>query len=279
MCAFLERRGSRLEESEIEKLLDIDDLDKPIYRIFPQWALAEALRLKELTLVPPHFWEDPYEIIERKIAVTVMDGDIARPQIILGGGLTPIFAQSWSSTAESDTLLRAYSRVVKHPHHGRNTCPGEEGVKVRTTPRKLIRAVLDGTNGTDASPFIGDVLYLSTEELHSCLSGLIATAGPHVFDDSANRIRLLMLKRDGFSHEREVRVGVIAPQPKGSSVFKVKIDPNSIFEEITFDPRLIEFERKERIRDFEELGFTGTFGESNLYQSVILDIRVRVEGT
>ncbi|AXJ04890.1 hypothetical protein CFN16_12410 [Pseudomonas fluorescens] len=88
-----------------------------------------------------------------------------------------------------------------------------------------------------------------------------------------------MLKRDGFSHEREVRVGVIAPQPNGSSVFKVKIDPNSIFEEITFDPRLIEFERKERIRDFEELGFTGTFGESNLYQSVILDIRVRVEGT
>lgn len=265
-----------MKESEIEELLDIDDLDKPIYRIFPQWAFAETLRLKELTLVPPKFWEDPYEVIEQKIAVTVVKGNKARPQQILGGGLTPIFAQSWSSTAESDTLLRAYSRVVKHPHHSRNTCPGEEGVKVRTTPRKLIKAVLDGTNGTSASPFIGDVHYLSTEALHDFLASLISAYGPNVFEEPANRVRMLMLKRDGFAHEREVRIGVIAANPSGSPVFKVRINPDDIFEEITFDPRLVEFERKERIRDFQTLGFSGTFGESQLYQSVMLDIRVHI---
>jgi hypothetical protein len=264
-------------EADFEKALCVDDLDKFIYRIFPQWALAEAFRTKQLTLVPPSFWEDPFEVIESCIGVTHIEQGIEHPQIMLGQGLAPICAQSWSSTAESDTLLRAYSRVVKHPLHKRNTYPGEEGVKVRTTPRKLIKALLDATAGTDIEAFIGDVEYLSTEELLDLLAILIAKHGKETFEDSANRVRLLMAKREGFSHEKEVRIGVILTDAVDltGKVFKFNFEPELLFDEITFDPRLEDFERKERERDFRSLGYTGLYGASSLYQRTLLNIIIR----
>ena len=50
----------------------------------------------------------------------------------------------------------------------------------------------------------------------------------------------------------------------------VPIDPNLIFEEVTFDSRLGEFERLEREAVARKLGYTGTFGDSNLYRGQAL---------
>ena len=90
-----------------------------------------------MVLVAPRLWEDPFEVIGNGIAVDRPRGDRIE-QVIINQSLPPAYAQCWSATPESDTLLRAYSRVIKDPHFGRNICPRDEGVRVRSTPRKLL---------------------------------------------------------------------------------------------------------------------------------------------
>lgn len=267
-----------LDQVEVGKIVRIDDLDKPIFRIFRQWDLQEALRFKRLTLVPPRLWEDPFEVIESLIGVTYKENGVMEPQEILGQDLPSIYAQSWSATADSDTLLRAYSRVVKDSRHQRNVCPGDEGVKVRTTPRKLMSALLRARSGyPQASFFIGDVKYSTMDELLQGLTNEIDRIGINIFDDPANRVNLLLMKRDGFSHENEVRIGAALTKEcdKSEAVLSFDFDVNEVFEEIIFDPRLVAFERLERERDFAALGFKGSFGESNLYQKILLDIQIQ----
>ncbi len=57
-------------QSDKESIIGIPDPDPkntPIYRIFPLWFFEELLRLKQLVLVPPHLWEDPFEILASNI--------------------------------------------------------------------------------------------------------------------------------------------------------------------------------------------------------------------
>ena len=91
--------------------LNIADPDAPIYRIYPLWFFEEALRLRQLVLVAPERWEDPYEILTSRVMI-VYGRTAPGEQRPLGPLLRPAYAQCWSNTRESDTLLRAYSRVV-----------------------------------------------------------------------------------------------------------------------------------------------------------------------
>jgi|GEM_PF-2984559 len=119
-----QRRGQdQHSDNQIaNSLIRVPDPDDSIYRIFLLWFFEEVLRLKQLVLVSPRNWEDPYEIIGESIAVDIeRDGRIQ--QEIINQSLPPVFAQCWSATAESDTLLRTYSRVEKDPHSRRNTQP------------------------------------------------------------------------------------------------------------------------------------------------------------
>ena len=55
-------------------------------------------------------------------------------------------------------------------------------------------------------------------------------------------------------------------------IFRTRIDPNAVFDEITLDPRLEIFERKEREMVIRNIGYTGPFRESQLYQGVLLQV-------
>ena len=121
--------------------INIDNLDTPLFRIYPLWFFEEALRVKKLVLIPPHKWEDPYELLPWCVSVTRISG-----KTILENKIRPVYAQCWSAKHESDTLMRAYSRVSKDFHHNRNILIRDEGVKVRTTPRKLMEAITKSDN-------------------------------------------------------------------------------------------------------------------------------------
>src|SRR5207245_7466289 len=58
--------GGRIMSSGLLRI----DADVPVYRIFPLWFFEEALRLKQLVLVRPDQWEDPYEILASSVVVT-----------------------------------------------------------------------------------------------------------------------------------------------------------------------------------------------------------------
>lgn len=254
----------------------IEDPDKPIYRIFPLWFLEETLRLRQFALVSPHLWEDPFEVIERNIAVQWPNGDQPQ-QVFMDQFLPPAYAQCWSMSAESDTLLRAYSRVVKDPKFNRNVCPRDEGVQVKSTPRRLIEALVAGVSlQSKENCFIGSVQYFGQDawrEEIGKIGNAVKDSGLNFFKNPVKRAKLRLMKREAFAHEAEVRLIAIHHKANSSdTIFRVQFDPNAVFDEITFDPRLEIFERKEREKLIRNLGFTGPFRESRLYQGIIYQI-------
>lgn len=256
-----------------EELIRISDPDAPIYRIFPLWFLEETLRLRQLTLVRPNRWEDPFEIVGDAIAVDQWREGCCT-QTIINQDLPPAFAQCWSATAESDALLRVYSRVEKDSQFRRNMCPRNEGVQVRSTARKLLHALLAKSNSEPRGRcYVGSVRYLSHEQILQDITNAIGTHGLSVFQNPANRARLLLLKRKAFAHEAEVRLIYVCEDPRVTQVLlRVPIDPAEVFDEITFDPRLESFERLERKALIRGLGYQGLIGQSFLYTRTLLQV-------
>lgn len=254
-------------------LLRIPDPDAPVYRIFGLWFFEATLRQRDLVLVPPRRWEDPYEVL----AEWVMMIDPRRTpykQQSLRPFLRPAYAQCWSRTDESDTLLRAYSHVIKDSHFDRNTCPRDEGVRVRSTARKLLTAMQKwSTTVTGTSCFVGAVRYGSDKTIHQHVANLVQQHGPPALGRGEHRAELLLLKRRAFAHEAEVRLICIDERDiPEQDALHIPIDPSEVFEEVTFDPRLAIFERKEREAVARNLGYAGQFKESDLYQGTSLQI-------
>ena len=255
------------------KLIRISDPDQPIYRIFPLWFFEEALRLKYIVLVNPGLWEDPMEIVGGFIVLNqIVNGKLT--QVTISEPFTRIFAQCWSSTEESDTLLRAYSRVVKDPHFGRNIFPREEGVRVRSTARKLLSALEAGTQDQPKGQcYIGSVQYMAHKELLQYIANGVGEVGKTIFDYPDNLANLALLKRQAFSHESEVRLMFISDDPTpASKLRRVQIDPNEIFDEIAFDPRIGEQGVRENV--VRDLGYTGKIVGSELYKRLELIVQL-----
>ncbi|HEV8413036.1 MAG TPA: hypothetical protein VGQ49_05545 [Bryobacteraceae bacterium] len=87
---------------------------------------------------------------------------------------------------------------------------------------------------------------------------------------------LLLLKRLAFHHEAEVRLIYVEqrierPVAEGEFV-RIPIDPNTMFDEVAFDPRLVLFERREREETALSLKYTGAFRDDGLYQGRSLQI-------
>jgi hypothetical protein len=253
-------------------ILRIHNPDQPIYRIFSLWFFEAALRVQQLVLVSPHKWEDPYEALPYSTMLTDLRGK-PQQQIPLGRYLHAAWAQCWSQTKESDTLLRAYSRVMKDPHHNRNTTPRDEGVRVRSTPRKLLSAMQIRAKSMPMSCFVGAVRYQPGDAIRQELVNIIERKGPSAVGRGQLRAESLLLKRDAFSHEVEVRIICVADELTSNlDTIQIPIDPSEVFEEVTFDPRLELFERYEREQTARTLGYRGSFGISELYQGVLLDL-------
>jgi hypothetical protein len=209
------------------------------------------------------------------IAVKDRRGDRIE-QVIINQSLPPAFAQCWSMMAESDSLLRAYSRVVKDPHFRRNTCPRDEGVRVRSTPRKLLKALRAGNpSGLLGHWFVGRVMYLPSDSVLQEIASAIDQHGLDVFANPSNRARLLLLKREAFTHEAEVRAIFVQQTPEPvRAMIQVPVDPSAVFEEVMFDPRLAPFERIERETVIKSLGYTGVIRTPELYQGILLTVEL-----
>lgn len=246
------------------------DSDAPIYRIFPQWFFEKALRLRQLVLVQPVAWEDPFELLLPMVIVEIRD-TVPHRQVPLEKHLLPLYAQCWSATQASDTLLRAYSRVIKDHLCRRNTCPSDEGVQVRSTPRKLLEALhawAAWNNGN--SSFVGAVQYLAGEKILQAVANEIDRSGLEAFAKPRALAKASLRKRHAFSHESEIRLIYVETRKIANEpLIRLPIDPNVVFEEVTFDPRLEIFERKEREAVARSLGYKGSVAESGLYQKTL----------
>lgn len=111
----------------------------------------------------------------------------------------------------------------------------KDGVRVTTTPRKLLNALKDSVGEyAELKCFLGQVQYKRKTALLESLKSidLLSTDGSGIAES-------LLYKRVEFSHEKEVRLIYCGDDSKCSSdLCDFKIDPDSLFDRILFDPRM-----------------------------------------
>ncbi len=147
-------------------------------------------------------------------------------------------------------------------------------MKVRTTPRKLLTALQTWSKDNEAkSCFIGEVWYGSHKQILQELANLIGRHGPAALDRGRLRAELMLLKRNAFSHEAEVRAICIDGRPMNEQPhIRIPVEPDQFIEEVEFDPRLLLFERQEREAVARGLGYSGSFKDSGLYEGQLLEV-------
>lgn len=218
-------------------------IDAPIYRIFPIGRFIQVLTSKELTLIKPKKWDDPFE------------NALLSSDFIMGGEKTKfsakdyIYGQCWTLHRETDAMWRIYS-------------PNKDGVRLKTTPRKLLTALKSHVGHfSDIQCFIGKVEYKTKPELLEIFNkiDLLSTDGTGI-------AKSLLYKRREFSHEREVRLIYSGDDDNSpSDIYSFQIDPNELFDRVLFDPRMEESLRKSYISAVKGLGCTVEVKRSTLY--------------
>ena len=236
--------------------IDENELDKPIYRIFSYKRLKEIFTGNELTLVKPKLWDDPFENFILNSTGKLKDG--REFQI---GFRDNYYGQCWSLTKESDAMWRIYSQ-------------NKDGVKVKTTIRKLFKPFFQTdennykANGSEynISTFIGKVKYSSTEKLLAMLQDKERMSNK-IFDQSGwGQASSFFFKRWAFRHEKEIRLIYNEHNNSQSNLYKFNINPNQVFDEIVFDPRMNSNEYEKYKTELIKFGYSNKIIQSGLYK-------------
>lgn len=235
-------------------------LDTPVYRVFPRNRMLQVLNGKQLALVKPASWEDPFENFLLK-AKAHIGGEVAS----LEGLREKLYGQSWMACPESDAMWRIYSKVPTKDAPG---LTDEVGFKVKTTVGKLFPALY---NSSDKVPelcfWVGRVEYFTQGKLDALVADNDLMSGWVTDPTARGHAQSLLIKRDAFEHEHEVRLIYDANNKYDTTkpVYLFNIDPNAIFEEIILDPRLSEAHCKELGAVVRGAGYTGPVSQSSLY--------------
>lgn len=226
-------------------------------------------------------WIDPREDLCSNFALEPMIGaGFEKPMRQLSDYLSECWGQCWSYEADSDVLLRAYSRVVLDPIAKRNSTPAEEGVRITTTARRMLEAMTEwASEFHDDHFYLAGVAYEPEETFGQHLAGRLVKAGPRYFGSPDGRAESLCVKRSRFSHEHEVRLLCVGKEKLGTGpdIRHFSADPSKLLIEIAFDPRLISFERIEREQWFRMKGYSGPIKEDASYVDVLTAIQMPSE--
>jgi hypothetical protein len=250
-------------------------LDTPIYRIHKQRYLKELFSGK-LLIPATRRWDDPYENLIAWCCYEVIGPDKKIKQTFLGNDRLPTFGQCWSTVPESDAMWRIYSDVDRN-RGSDSSFSDNEGVRLRTTARKLVNALANGMGAGHASKcFIGSVKYMEEDELGTYVVNAVGTYREKAFGGIAGHADALFLKRTPFAHEHEVRLLYIDAERKfeKQEFIEVPIDVNAVIEEIMLGPRLRVSGGGEhkRLAWLQANGFKNPTSVSNLYQKVMFQI-------
>jgi hypothetical protein len=172
-------------------LIDLPNLDVPIFRVFSVERLIQVFDEKKITLVKPEKWDDPFENLVFQGTAIGNDGI----RIHFDNIRKSFYGQCWTlNTDESDALWRIYSSDKK-------------GVRVKSTIQKLFDTFFNpNDNWALISYFIGRVAYDTAANLKAHLENP-AVLHDYIFDTSARgQVMTLLWKRTEFQHEEEVRI-------------------------------------------------------------------------
>jgi hypothetical protein len=245
--------------------LSEEDLDKSIYRIFSFARLREIFETRQVTLVKPKLWDDPFENFILNSTGVLPDG-----REFQNGFRDSFYGQCWSLTKESDAMWRIYS-------------PDKNGVKIKSTVRKLFTPLFQAEgvhrningNQYNLSSFVGRVKYQGTKKLLNMLNDKERMSNK-IFDQSGwGQASSFYFKRWAFRHENEVRIMYNKHQRHSDNLFKFDINPIELIDEIVFDPRMRLDEYQHCKSEIRSWGYNKNIIQSGLYKIKEFRIQLR----
>ncbi|MDF1739350.1 MAG: hypothetical protein P1U86_09330 [Verrucomicrobiales bacterium] len=236
-----------------ENLLRIDDLDAPIYRIFPLQRVQELFQKRKLVLVNPGKWEDPFENFLLSRDGVDVDGSTVSFRRLADSW----FGQCWTTNSDTDAMWRIYSHDM-------------QSLRVKTTVGKLAKYLWDPDDKfSSLKYFIGKVRYFPREEIEEFL-GSASFSELALGGQNQGFAETLLAKRLEFEHESEVRVLTCEIDSDKASqlsgLYKVAVDPHDLVDEICIDPRLLDpFDVECLEKKVRRFGYQGELTQSDLY--------------
>lgn len=231
--------------------LDIDSLEMPIYRIIPLDYFLESLLNKEIVLVKPHLWEDPFEEFLSKQKFLGPEGK----SYTLENFGNQFFSQCWSLNKESDFMWRVYSQ-------------NNRSVKIKTDIKTLINEIVENSNN-EVFLKIGKVDYWSDEKIKDKFRDPNYTSS--LFANGY--YNSLLIKKESFKHENEIRL-IYSDNTNGEELLKKNVEPNKLFHEIEFHPKFPKNpSRKDIEKTIRKIGFNNKITFSEMYEVPNLEIK------
>ncbi len=238
--------------------------DTPVYRVFSNQRLFEMFSDKKLTLVAPQKWDDPFENFLAKCKA-VVDGI---PNVDIGGLFKSFYGQCWTLNPESDAMWRIYSHT-------------KDGARVSTTAGRLLRSIYNPSDPfASMSYYIGSVGYETEGDLRKLFENPANASGAALDATGKGQAMTLFLKRKEFEHEAEIRLlyqfnkdGCSDQRPE--DIWPFAIDPNTLFDDVLFDPRMDNAAFRAALQRLRALGFAKPVEQSTLYKLPNLIIQIR----
>lgn len=235
----------------LQNFVDLPDRKARLFRVFPFSRLLQAFVTRQLTLVTPEMWDDPFENV------------VLRHELFQGLNVR-LYGQCWTAnSAETDALWRIY-------------CPGKDGVRVATTVERLFFSLADtARQSAPVEYWIGKVQYLSESAIRSQLEDPAILQNFALGSGAKGLVQSLLLKREEFRHENEVRLIYCGHSEYWDITQRLKhfpIDPNALFDEVLFDPRMASDLVSAFTSVLRALGFDGLVQQSRLYH--VPDLRL-----
>jgi hypothetical protein len=263
----------------IEHVVGLKSLDTPIYRTI-RWKYVRALfEQGSMPLMAPSLWDDPFERLVGETSVYLASETDNQPRL-LNTLRRVVYGQCWSLNHESDAIWRIHSTVTKDHRTMRNNAIEEEGVRVRTTVRRLLRAVWDASPAeVRRGLFFGRVRYMHERDALEAIAAELLESDPETDSVDARARRTaesLLMEREPFAHEDECRLIYVdaVENAEQQALFGVSIaEPNTLFRHVALDPRLNAIDVRDRQKELRKFGFTGQIIQSELYRPVRIDLR------
>lgn len=236
--------------------IEEDLKDKPIFRVISIKRLFELFKNKENVLVKPSLWDDPFENFIMNSIGELGDGRMFSIEF-----RDHFFGQCWTKTRESDAMWRIYS-------------PDKNGVRIATTPKKLLKSLYNSTEEyRNISCFIGKVNYYTTPKLKNLLEQHAST---WILDSTgAGQAKTLLFKRNAFKHENEFRLIHNSQGKEKSDLYKYRIAPFDLIDNIVFDPRTEYTDFAKHKKELRKIGYKNSIVKSVLYQAPNLKFRFK----
>jgi len=259
----------RIDCSAKHHLVNVESDETKIFRLIEIHHLFEMFENKQLVLVSPKLWDDPYEDFLNHCYG--FDPQKPNTRISYHGYAELLFGQCWTLNEDKDSTWRIYS-------------PNKTKVKIQTTIKKLHSSVSERKEEMFIS-YIGKVAYHSESEIKENISTEIKNDKFHFAKIVPN---FYFKKRDTFEDEKEIRLMVrlykevkcsnaLFQDPNNYDICKLPFENAlEIIEDVVFDPRtpnsLVRAYTNHLVNTFN---FQGGCKKSTIYDSPALKIEVK----